>query len=293
MKFDATYKELLRISYSLEEDGGAALVNRDDDIGVLSRALANDLLLSLDRRELYLEYQPQVDCRDGRVCGVEALLRWKHERMGNVPPSLFIPLAEEAGFIKEIGLWVCNESCRQLRAWKDDGVDGVVMSFNLSVRQLDDPDLPEKIGSILRKWGVAPGEMKVEVTESTGLSSNMGHNVLLQDIKLTGLDIAIDDFGMGHTSLVYLKQFPVSTIKLDGSLVRDVTTSKISMDIISTISELCKSMGIQLLAEFVEAEAQAVKLKSLGCCTFQGYLYSPALDPVKCENAIRQGFRKY
>jgi EAL domain-containing protein (putative c-di-GMP-specific phosphodiesterase class I) len=167
------------------------------------------------------------------------------------------------------------------------------MSFNVSVKQLDDSGLPEKIGCLLKKWDVAPHSMKVEVTESTGLSSDMGHNVLLSDIKLMGLNIAIDDFGMGHTSLVYLKQFPVSMIKLDGSLVRDVATSKISMDIIATISELCRSMNIQLLAEFVETEEQAEKLKSLGCYIFQGYLYSPALGREKCEAVIRQGFRTY
>ncbi|MDR3281279.1 MAG: EAL domain-containing protein [Synergistaceae bacterium] len=292
-KFEATFKELLQLSYTLGDDGGASLIDRGDDIGSLSRALANDLLHSIKKGELYLEYQPQVNCVDGRVYGVEALLRWRHDKLGRIPPSLFIPLAEEIGFIDEIGLWVCEESCRQARAWRDAGIEGVVMSFNVSVRQLDDPDLPEKIGDLLEKYNIEPRDMKIEVTESTGLSSDMGHNVLLQDIRLMGLNIAIDDFGMGHTSLVYLKQFPVSMIKLDGSLVRDIATSKISMDIIATISELCRSMDILLLAEFVETEAQARMLKDLGCFIFQGYLYSPSLAPDKCEAVIRQGFRTY
>jgi EAL domain-containing protein (putative c-di-GMP-specific phosphodiesterase class I) len=240
-----------------------------------------------------LEYQPQVNCLTGEVVGVEALLRWKHENIGRIPPSLFIVLAEEIDFIGEIGLWVCEESCRQIKEWRDRGLTDVVMSFNVSVKQLGDPDLPEKIEACIKKYDLAPPCMKVEVTESTGLSSDMGHNILLQDIRRMGVKIAIDDFGMGHSSLVYLKQFPVAMIKLDGSLVKDVTVSKISSDIISSISELCKTMDIELLAEFVETEAQAVMLKQLGCHIFQGWLYSPALSPKACEQAIRVGFRKY
>lgn len=293
LKFETTYKELLRVSSSLGEAEAPSLINRPGDVGSFSRALANDLLLSIKRRELFLEYQPQVDCRTGAVIGAEALLRWKHSRIGRIPPSLFIPLAEEIGFIHEIGLWVCDESCRQLREWQDRGLTNTVMSFNVSVKQLADADLPEKIKMRVERYGLDPGFLKAEVTESTGLSSDMGHNILLQDLRHMGLKIAIDDFGMGHSSLVYLKQFPVATIKLDGSLVRDVATSKISSDIISSISDLCRSMDIELLAEFVETEVQAVMLKDLGCYIFQGYLYSPPLSPDKCEAAIRQGFRVF
>jgi EAL domain-containing protein (putative c-di-GMP-specific phosphodiesterase class I) len=275
------------------ESSYATLVDRPGEVGSIARVLANDLLQSIKKNELFLEYQPQVDCLSGKIIGVEALLRWKHAIMGRIPPSLFIVLAEEIGFIGEIGLWVCEESCRQIKEWQDHGITGVVMSFNVSVKQLSDPDLPEKIESCILKYGIDPSCMKAEVTESTGLSSDMGHNILLQDIRLMGVNIAIDDFGMGHSSLVYLKQFPVSMIKLDGSLVKDVTVSKISSDIISSISELCKTMDIELLAEFVETEAQAIMLKKLGCHVFQGYLYSPALSPSACENAIKAGFRTY
>jgi lactose/cellobiose-specific phosphotransferase system IIC component len=290
VKFSATYKELVELSYSLDNLAGPSLTLRNDDIGALSRLLAGDLMSAIKKGEFFLEYQPQIDCRNGRVYGVEALLRWKHPVLGRVPPSLFIPLAEEVGYINAIGLWVCGESCRQMHEWNTAGVSDVIMSFNVSVKQLDDPDLPEKIGDLLRRWDVDPSVMKVEVTESTGLSSNMGHNVILQDLKRSGLSIAIDDFGMGHTSLVYLKEFPVSMIKLDGSLVKDITSSNVSREIVLTISELCNSMDIQLLAEFVETEEQARMLKRLGCCVFQGYLYSPAVDAARCAQIIRQGF---
>jgi lactose/cellobiose-specific phosphotransferase system IIC component len=287
-----TFDELKTRSYSFTEGECGALLRRNDGLGTMARSFASDLFMSIEKKELYVEYQPQVDCRDGRVCGVEALLRWNHWRMGRVPPSLFIPIAEKTGFIEELGLWVCDEACRQASVWSEHGID-VVMSFNVSVHQLDDPDLPEKVASAMDKWNIPPHKMKLEVTESTGLSSNMGHNAILQDMKRTGIAIAIDDFGMGYTSLVYLKQFPVSMIKLDGSLVRDVATSTVTMNIISSISELCKSMDIQLLAEFVETEHQARTLKDLGCCVFQGYLYSPPLRAEECEKVIVKGFQSF
>jgi lactose/cellobiose-specific phosphotransferase system IIC component len=289
---EKTCDELKKMSYAFTEGECEELMRRNDRLGIMTRSFANDLFTAIKKKELYVEYQPQVDCRDGRVRGVEALLRWNHWRMGSVPPSLFIPIAEKTGFIGELGLWVCDEACRQASAWNEHGID-VVMSFNVSVHQLDDPDLPEKVAAIMQRRNVSPGRMKLEVTESTGLSSNMGHNVILQDIKRTGIAIAIDDFGMGYTSLVYLKQFPVSMIKLDGSLVRDVATNMVTMNIISSINELCKSMDIQLLAEFVETEHQAKTLQSLGCCLFQGYLYSPPLCAEECEKVIREGFKSF
>ncbi|MDR0648583.1 MAG: EAL domain-containing protein [Synergistaceae bacterium] len=292
IRFEAVYSELLDASGNME-GATANLTDRPGEIGAISRALASDLLDSIKKKELFLEYQPQVDCITGKVVGVEALLRWRHASIGRVPPSLFVTLAEEVGFIGEMGLWVCDESCRQMKEWLDRGITDIVMSFNVSVKQLGDPDLPEKIGGCIKKYGLDPSCMKAEVTESTGLSSDMGHNILLQDIRHMGVNIAIDDFGMGHSSLVYLKQFPVAMIKLDGSLVKDVTVSKISSDIISSISDLCRSMDIELLAEFVETEGQAVALKSLGCHVFQGWLYSRSLPPDECEAAIRRGFGTY
>jgi cellobiose-specific phosphotransferase system IIC component len=291
-RFETTYSDLLKLSGNLESVQ-ATLIDRPGEIGSISRVLANDLLQSIEKNELFLEYQPQVDCLTGKIIGVEALLRWKHPIIGRIPPSLFIVLAEEIDFIGEIGLWVCDESCRQLKEWRRSGVTDVVMSFNISVKQLSDADLPEKIRACIEKYDIDPSRVKAEVTESTGLSSDMGHNILLQDIRLMGVNIAIDDFGMGHSSLVYLKQFPVSMIKLDGSLVKDVVANKISSDIISSISDLCKTMDIELLAEFVENEGQALTLKKLGCHIFQGYIYSPALLPNACLEAIKTGFRTY
>jgi EAL domain-containing protein (putative c-di-GMP-specific phosphodiesterase class I) len=210
--------------------------------------------------------------------------------MGRIPPALFIRLAEDTGFISEIGLWVCGTSCRQAKAWAGCGLTDVVMSFNVSVHQLDDTELPRKIGDMIKSAGVEPSMMKVEVTESAGLSSDNAQNLLLGELRDMGLKIAIDDFGMGHTSLVYLKQFPVSMIKLDGSIVKDITTDAASAEIVSSISELCRGMNIDLIAEFVETEEQARRLKSLGCHLYQGYLYSPPVLPEKFTALYEKGF---
>ena len=268
----------------------AKYISRTDSVGALARSLSNDLLLSIKRNELYLEYQPQVDAITGKVFGAEALVRWKHPHIGKIPPSLFIALAEDIGFISTIGLWVCDEASRQMSEWRKAGVNNFVMSINVSMKQLDDPDLPEKLSASMRQHDVPPEFMEIEVTESVGLSSHLGHNVLLQDIRLRGIQIAIDDFGMGHSSLVYLKQFPVNTLKLDRVLVHDVHRNRSSAEIIATISELCRSLDVHLLAEYVETKEQALILQELGCHRFQGYLYSPSLAPDECLRVIQKGF---
>ena len=268
----------------------AKYISRTDSVGALARSLSNDLLLSIKRNELYLEYQPQVDAITGKVFGAEALVRWKHPHIGKIPPSLFIALAEDIGFISTIGLWVCDEASRQMSEWRKAGVNNFVMSINVSMKQLDDPNLPEKLSASIRQYDVPPEFMEIEVTESVGLSSHLGHNVLLQDIRLRGIQIAIDDFGMGHSSLVYLKQFPVNTLKLDRVLVHDVHRNRSSAEIIATISELCRSLDVHLLAEYVETKEQALILQELGCHRFQGYLYSPSLAPDECLRVIQKGF---
>lgn len=265
-------------------------ISRTDSVGALARSFSNDLLQSIRRNELYLEYQPQIDGRTGKVFGVEALVRWQHPHVGKVPPCLFIALAEDIGFIPTIGLWVCEQAAWQLGEWRKAGVSNLIMSINVSMKQLDDPLLPEKISESIDRYKVPPEFMEVEVTESVGLSSHSEHNLILHDIRERGLQIAIDDFGMGHSSLVYLKQFPVNTLKLDRVLVHDVHSNRSSAEIIATISDLCRSMDVHLLAEFVETQEQALALEELGCHRFQGYLYSAALKPDECLKVIRQGF---
>ena len=258
----------------------------------LSRALANDLADAISRKEISLEYQPQVESTTGKVFGVEALMRWNHSRLGRIPPGLFITLAEDAGIIKPLGSFALEEASRQWDAWRRTGVDDVVMSVNLSVHQLDDNSVLSEIEACRQKYDIPPGMLEVEVTESTALGGSE-HSEILQRIHSLGVQLAIDDFGMGHSSLVYLKRFPVDTLKIDRVLSKDVVSSRHSVEIIATISELCKSLEIHCLVEFVDNVEQLKALQHLGCTRIQGWLYSQALPADKCLAFIRKGAPVY
>ncbi len=259
----------------------------------LSLSLANDLAQAIDRNEISLEYQPQVESRTGRVFGVEALMRWDHSRLGRIPPGLFITLAEESDLIKRLGSWALEESCRQWDEWRRaGGADGVVMSVNVSVRQLDDAEIIGEIERRLRKFDIPKNMLEVEVTESAALGGGE-RSRLLRRIHDLGVMLAIDDFGMGHSSLVYLKHFPVDTIKIDRVLSKDVATSRSSSEIINTIAELCRTLGIHTIIEYVDNVEQLKALQSLDCTRIQGWLYSQSLPPEKCLEFIRKGAPVY
>ncbi|MDR1611539.1 MAG: EAL domain-containing protein [Planctomycetota bacterium] len=258
----------------------------------LSRSLTNDLSRALERNELFLEYQPQVDSLTGRVFGVEALMRWNHSHLGRIPPGMFITLAEEAGLIKDMGRWALDEACRQLTEWRKDDVS-VIMSVNLSVRQLDDSGLVDDMRVILDRHQLPAELLEVEVTESTALGPESDKTDILQRIHSLGVHLAIDDFGMGHSSLVYLKKFPVDTLKLDRVLTKDVEGSKYSSEIIYTITELANTLKIKPLAEFVDNVSQLKALQAIGCTLIQGYLFSPPLGPADCAGFIKNGAMVY
>ncbi len=282
-QFDRTFQKLVQVTSSGEMiDQGPRFISSPDTVGSLARFLAQDLEHGLEKREFYLEYQPQVDSRTGRVYGVEALVRWNHPRIGRIPPPVFIGLAEDSGFIGRLGLWIAEEAIRQTAEWRrTPGAADIVVSINISARQLDDPKLPDTIHALARQYDVPVDNLKIEVTESVAIGGHDGHRVLGRFSEL-GFKLAIDDFGMGHTSLSYLKEFQVSSLKLDSILSRDVLVSRSSREIINTIADLCRSLDIQLIAEFVEDEDHLLKLRELGCYNIQGYFYSPPLLPEAC-----------
>ena len=288
--FNRAFKELM-------PGYGEAVANKDyvvtEEAKALSRSLTNDLARALERRELFLEYQPQVDSITGDVFGVEALMRWNHSHLGRIPPGLFIALAEEAGLIDSMGLWALDEACRQQWAWMNAGIAGVTMSVNLSVRQLDDKRLVEDISGFVNKHGIPADRLEVEVTESTALGPENDRTGVLQRIHALGVRLAIDDFGMGHSSLTYLKKFPVDTLKLDRVLTKDVDSSRHSAEIIFTIAELARSLNMTVIAEFVDNVEQLTALQNLGCTRIQGYLFSPPLSAKACADFIRKGARIY
>jgi len=251
------------------------------------RELEKDLSEALKRNEFHLVYQPQVDYHQNRITGVEALIRWKHPQGKLVPPDLFIPLAEQNGSIIEIGKWVLDQACSQLRQWHAEGYTGLRVAVNLSTVQLRHPQLPQMIGELLQKHQLPAETLELEVTE-TGLMEDIdaaAHN--LHSLRRSGALIAIDDFGTGYSSLSYLKSLPLDKIKIDKSFVQDIGQDE-GATIVRAVIQLGKSLGMTVIAEGVETSEQEAYLIAEGCQEGQGYYYSKPLPARDLDLLLRQ-----
>ncbi|MGQ7817508.1 GGDEF-domain containing protein [Pseudomonas sp. A46] len=255
------------------------------------RELEKDLREALARGEMHLVYQPQVDYRDHRVVGVEALLRWQHPQQGFVPPDLFIPLAEQNGTIIPIGEWVLDQACRQLREWHDQGFTELRMAINLSTVQLHHAELPRVVNNLLQVYRLPPRSLEMEVTE-TGLMEDISTAAQhLLSLRRSGALIAIDDFGTGYSSLSYLKSLPLDKIKIDKSFVQDVLEDEDDATIVRAIIQLARSLGMQVIAEGVETAEQEAYIIAQGCNEGQGYLYSKPLPARELTGYLKQARR--
>lgn len=257
-------------------------IRRGDQIGVIARGLYADLGRSIGTPALTLVYQPKHD-REGVAVGVEALLRWQHPRFGPVRADLAVTLAEEGGLIRRLGAWVLEEACAQKAQWNALGLSGVSMAINVSPLQLGDPQLPAMLSDCIRRHALAPGDIELEITESHFIPVSDVVDDNLARISALGVMLAMDDFGMGHSSLLHLRRFRVHAIKIDGSITRDVLTHPTCAEIVRTISSLGGSQQAEVVAEFVETVEQRDCLMALGCSVFQGYLHSPPLPPEACR----------
>jgi diguanylate cyclase (GGDEF)-like protein len=236
-------------------------------------ALEADLRHAIPRRELILHYQPQVDLRTGEITGTEALVRWEHPRLGLIPPLDFIPIAERNGLIRQIGTWVLHEACRQARAW-----DGVEMAVNVSPRQLADPGFPAIVAGVLRQTGLEPQRLCLEVTESTLIADPETARRALVELKALDIRLAIDDFGVGQSSLGQLRTIlPIDTLKIDRSFVEGLDRSRDGHAIFDAVVQLARSLGVRALAEGVETPAQAHALRDMDCAIAQGYHFARPL----------------
>jgi diguanylate cyclase (GGDEF)-like protein/PAS domain S-box-containing protein len=249
-------------------------------------ALESDLRQGMQRNEFLLEYQPQVD-GNGRVIGAEVLLRWDQLQRGLVAPADFIPLAEESGLIVPLGLWVLETACRQLVAWNQKPQSaGLTLAVNVSARQFRHPDFVEQVLTVLERTGVDPGRLKLELTESL-LVDNMEDTIArMNALQARGVGFSLDDFGTGYSSLAYLKRLPLDQLKIDQSFVRDVLTDPNDAVIARTIVALGQSLGLSVIAEGVECEAQRDFLACNGCHAYQGYLFSRPLPAEQFERLL-------
>ena len=248
----------------------------------LRRALKND--------EFVLHFQPRVSAASGRATGAEALLRWKHPEWGLVEPARFVPLLEETGLVVPVGAWVLAEACRQAAAWQRAGLPPLRVSVNLSSRQFRSEALFDAVSEALRSSGLAPQLLELELTESL-LVENVEHAMgAMGKLKAIGAAISIDDFGTGYSSLGYLKRFPIDSLKIDRSFVRDIATSPKDAAIVKAISALARSLGIDLIAEGVEEPWQAEFLRARHCTEMQGYLFSKPLPAEELPAVLARPF---
>lgn len=236
--------------------------------------LQADLRVALERNELRLYYQPQVDLTSGQIVGLEALVRWQHPERGMVPPGEFIPLAEESGLVAHLGDWVLNEACRQIRQWSKAGLAPPQTAVNVSAVQLNRGHLVDSVEAALKETGIAPEQLELEITESFVIADRDQSFKSLAHLKGLGIRISIDDFGTGYSSLAYLQQLEVHKLKIDMSFVRDMTTNSGNASIVKAIIALGHSLGLEVVAEGVEEPEQANYLRSLQCDVIQGYLIS-------------------
>jgi diguanylate cyclase (GGDEF)-like protein/PAS domain S-box-containing protein len=239
-------------------------------------ALENDLRRALDREELRVFYQPVASLDTGRVTGFEALVRWQHPEQGLVPPADFIPIAEETGLVVPIGRWVLAQACAQARIWQlaHPDLEPVWVSVNVSARQLTQPGLVRDVREALAAAGIAPEQLKLEITESIISADAAAAVAPLKQLDALGVRLDMDDFGTGHASLSYLHRFPISTVKIDQYFVGKVDVSQECLEIVRTILTLAHNLEMDVVAEGVETRAQLDLLRALGCRQVQGYLVS-------------------
>jgi diguanylate cyclase (GGDEF)-like protein/PAS domain S-box-containing protein len=245
--------------------------------------LKSKLRRALERDELQIRYQPKVDLRSGRVIGAEALLRWRLPGHGDIPPSQFIPLAEETNLILDIGEWVLNRVCRDYRQMQNQGGDPGRISLNLSLKQLRQASFILRCRSVFRRHHVSPTSFELEITETTLMADPQRTVRLLDELYAMGLHLSIDDFGTGYSSLSALQQFPIGTLKIDQSFVRDATDDAGDATIVRTIIEMGRSLGMEVIAEGVESRRQLQFLRSNACHFGQGRLFG---EPCTAEDLL-------
>lgn len=236
-----------------------------------------ELRQALQRDELLLHYQPQIDLRSGRLCGVEALVRWQHPERGLLAPGTFVPVAEESGLIENIGAWVLDEACAQLARWRSAGIEVPLVAVNVSSRQLLRPDFVALVREALARHGVASSSLELEVTESLFTESKAVE--ALRQLQADGLEIAVDDFGVGYSSFAYLRSLPFSILKIDRTFLADVANSREAATIAEAIINMAHALSKQVVAEGVETAAQIEFLSGTRCQRMQGYAISRPLAP--------------
>ena len=273
--------------------GTAAPFAADMSAGALLRlTIEGELRGAIERNELSLEYQPQYSLGSGHISGMEALLRWKHPSLGLVPPSDFVPIAEQTGLILQIGDWVLRTACTQARAWQLEHVAPVRVAVNVSGLQLIQADFPASVARALQDTGLAPHLLELEITESVIVQDDARAVRSIREMQALGVEIAIDDFGTGHSSFARLSRFPVNRLNIDRAFVRRAHTSNADNAIASAMISMAKTLNIEVVAEGIEEMEQLMLLQDRHCDLGQGYLHSRPLHPAEAQLLLRRAARE-
>jgi diguanylate cyclase (GGDEF)-like protein len=270
---------------SVKLAGGAAQAEYLPQMGVGAReqaALLSDLRHALARKQFELFYQPKVDARSLQITAAEALLRWRHPQRGMVSPGVFIPLAERHGLIGPIGQWVMEEACRQAAQWRERGLR-MRVAVNLSAQQMRQDDLADRIEAALRSHNIPAGRFTCEITETVAMEDTEVTRRAFERLRAIGVHVSIDDFGTGYSSLASLRQLPAAELKIDGAFVGDLPTSADARAIVLAIVQMAHTLGLRVVAEGVETEAQRDELVFAGCDELQGYLFAKPMSAKALE----------
>ncbi len=289
-----TAEDLIKITdaamYHAKREGGGtfkffaeAMMNEAEE----RLRMQNFLRRAIERDELQLHYQPQLDLRTGKVVGVEALLRWMSRDLGFISPAKFIPIAEETGLIRPIGVWVMRTAMAQLRKWLDEGIAPLRMAINFSTKQFGQENILQIVDQSLFDIGLDPNLVEFEITEGAIMEDTDFSMMTLREFKQMGLEIAIDDFGTGYSSLAYLKRFPLDRLKIDRSFVSDIEIDPDDTAIVPAIISLAHNLSLKVIAEGVETEAQLEYLKAFGCDEVQGYYFAKPMPADQARDYIR------
>ncbi|MDP2811151.1 MAG: EAL domain-containing protein [Rhodocyclaceae bacterium] len=290
-------ENLLRLAdiamYRAKQGGqdGYAYYSREMNQKALDRLkIESGLRRALERDELVLHYQPKVDIASGRITGAEALVRWRHPEQGMVPPGEFIPVAEESGLVVQIGAWVLDAACAQANRWRKAGLPPTKIAVNLSAREFA-PALSQRMLAVLQRHHLPPEWLELEITESMLTHSTEGVIAMMHELANLGVNLSLDDFGTGFSSLSYLKRFPIDTLKIDRSFITGIPDDTNDCAIAGAIIGMSKQLRHRVIAEGVETAEQLAYLDSLGCDEFQGYLFSPPVPAEQFEAMLREGRR--
>jgi predicted signal transduction protein with EAL and GGDEF domain len=282
--------------YHAKEKGrnNSQFFKEEMNIRALERqAITEDLRHALARDEFFLEYQPKVNLHSGAITGLEALIRWRHPNRGLLCAERFIPIAEDCGLITSIGHWVLREACVQAQAWYSEGLKFGTIAVNISAVEFRSDHFFDEVCTILRIANLEPQYLELELTETAVMRDYEKTCVVLQALSAMGVRIAVDDFGTGYSNLSYLKRFPIDTLKLDKSFIRDIPKNANDTTLVSSVIDMAHSLNLNVVAEGVETTQQLKFLRAHECGEGQGYYFSKPVDAADCRLLLSRGEQRW